>query len=317
MVEALQAKWDSELICPPILFTIFNRPLLTKRVFECIRFARPQRLFIAADGPRPGKEGEEKRCAETREIVKQIDWDCEVSTLQHDQNLGCKIAMSSAINWFFDHVEAGIILEDDCVPNPTFFPYCQELLGYYRDDKRVMMISGDNFQKNNAKCQYSYYFSVFSHIWGWATWRRAWKNYDVEMKLWPELRDTTWMVDILNENSALFWRSIFDLVYAGKIDTWDYQWAFCNWVQHGLTILPCANLVSNIGFGDSATHTTDQNSSINHLPVIPMKFPIQHPPCMIRDRNADLYTARAMFSNITGPRKFIKKAIKILLPGTK
>lgn len=281
---------------PPILFLLFNRPDLTQRVFERIRQAAPQRLFIAADGPRPGMPTDVELCAQARQVVEWIDWKCEVHTLFRETNLGCKQAVSSAIDWFFEHVEEGIILEDDCVPHPTFFRFCAELLERYRDDERIMVISGDNFQQGRQRTPYSYYFSCYTHIWGWATWRRAWRYYDGDMKHWPELRQTSWLLDVLgDEVSATYWRNIFDKAHAGKIDSWAYPWISSCWAQNGLTILPEVNLVSNIGFGDAATHTKKGDSRIANLPTAAMKFPLRHPPYMVRHLEADRFTFKTVF----------------------
>ena len=153
----------------PVLFLVFNRPDTTAQVFEAIRQAKPPRLYVASDGAREDKEGELEKVKQVREIVSQVDWNCEVKTLFRDKNLGCKIAVSSAIDWFFEQEEMGIILEDDCLPHPTFFRFCQELLERYRDDERIGMISGNNFQFGRKCTDYSYYFSMYSHIWGWAS----------------------------------------------------------------------------------------------------------------------------------------------------
>jgi len=165
----------------PILFLVFNRPNTTQRVFNVIRQVKPKQLFVAADGPRRDKGADEEKCEATREIVKQIDWDCEVKTLFREENLGCGKAVSSAITWFFENVEEGIILEDDCLPNLDFFGYCEELLDRYRDNREVMFIGGDNFQKGKKWGDASYYFSAYNHVWGWATWKRTWDIYDFKL----------------------------------------------------------------------------------------------------------------------------------------
>ncbi len=285
----------------PVLLLIYNRPELTRRVFDRLREAAPKQLFIAADGPRSDRPNEVALCAETRSIVNEIDWPCEVHRLFREENLGCKSAVSNAITWFFEHVEEGIILEDDCVPHPTFFRFCNELLEYYRYDERIMVISGDNFQHGRRRTQYSYYFSRYNHIWGWATWRRAWQYYDGEMKYWPDLRNTSWLFDILGtQDAADYWYNIFDKAYAGEIDSWGYPWTFSCWVQNGLTILPEVNLVSNIGFGDTATHTKNSDSTAANIPTFPIQFPLRHPPYMVRHRDADQYTFDTHFRATQG-----------------
>lgn len=292
----------------PILFMIFNRPDTTKGVFEAIRKAKPPKLFVAADGPRPNKPGEWEKCQKVREIATAVDWDCEVKTLFRDTNLGCKVGVSRAIDWFFQHVEEGIILEDDCLPTQSFFWFCQELLEKYRYDERVMMISGDNFQFGRKRTDYSYYFSRFTHIWGWASWRRAWKHFDVNMKLWPEIRDGGWLNDWLGDKKSVeYWTQIFEKVYKGKIDTWDYQWTFSCWVQNGLSVLPNVNLVSNIGLGIESTHT-HKHSPLANMPVLPMGFPLKHPPFLLCDSKAD----SIVFKNICSS-SFIRRVINRLV----
>ena len=275
----------------PIALFIFNRPETTARVLERIADARPSRLLVVSDGPRTDRPDEVERCRQARALIEAIDWPCEVVTNHADTNLGCRRRLSSGLDWIFSQAESAIILEDDCLPDPTFFPFCQELLERYRDDERVMMISGDNFQPAGRESPYSYYYSRFPHVWGWASWRRAWRLYDVSIARWPEVRMQQVIEDIVgNRRSARAWRAIFDAVHAGKIDTWDYQLTFACWMQNGLAILPEVNLVSNIGFGAAATHTTGE-SPVANLPTTAMSFPLRHPPFMFRDRAADALTA--------------------------
>ncbi|MEK7104541.1 MAG: glycosyltransferase family 2 protein [Patescibacteria group bacterium] len=249
----------------PVLFIIFNRPNATNLVFAEIKKIKPQKLFIAADGPRKDVPEDYKKCAQTREIIKKIDWPCEVKTLFHKENLGCGLGPLTAINWFFENVEEGIILEDDCVPDQSFFYFCQELLEYYRNNKKIMHISGDNFQYGKKRGFSSYYFSEYAHGWGWATWRRAWKYNNIEL-LNPELR-----------------RHI-----------WDKQWYLSIRKRGGLAILPNVNLVSNIGIGGDSTHTKEPIHYAN-LPAKQIVFPLIHPKIILRHRLADFFTNRDMF----------------------
>lgn len=296
--------------CPPVLFLIFNRPDLTNCVFERIREAKPKHLFVAADGARPDHAGDAELCAETRQIIKKVDWDCELRTLFREQNLGCKQAVSSAITWFFKHVEQGIILEDDCLPDMTFFRFCSELLGKYRHDERVMAISGNNFQNGEFDPGSSCYFSIYNHIWGWATWRRAWRHYDGKLTLWPRLRESGWLEGWLQTiDAAAYWCNIFDSVYAGQINSWGYPWTFACWAQHGLSVLPAINLVSNIGFDNRATHTKAQNSPVANLPALAMDFPLVYPSGMVRQYKADSYTATNHFG-ISKKVPLIKRALR-------
>ena len=280
-----------------VLFMIFNRPDTTKQVFEAIRKAKPPRLYVAADGPRADKAGEGEKCEKTRQIAMQVDWDCEVKTLFRDKNLGCKYAVSGAIDWFFENEEEGIILEDDCLPTQSFFWFCEELLERYRGDMRIMAVSGDNFQKGSTRNEFSYYFSRYNHCWGWASWRRAWLYYEKDMQSWPYILDNGYMQDILSDKTAAkYWGKIFEAVYKNKIDTWDYQWTFSCWIQNGLTILPNVNLVSNIGFDGDATHTTGKDNANFQIPVFNLSFPLKHPNWMIRDKRADDYSQKTHFN---------------------
>lgn len=296
---------------PPILFLIFNRPDLTQQSFASIREAQPKQLFIAADGPRPDREGEAALCEETRSIVAEVDWECDVKTLFREENLGCRQAVSSAISWFFEHVEEGIILEDDCVADPTFFPFCADLLTRYRDDERVMCITGNNFQQGRIRGTASYYFSVYNHCWGWATWRRAWQKYDLQMTRWPEFRDSYKLNQLLTPSASDKWREIFNSVFQGSVDTWDYQWTFSCWLNGGLTATPNGNLVRNIGFDHRATHTTDTQSTNSKLPVKPLVFPLVHPAGIEQDKSADQHVANGSPSPMAGTARSLPENILV------
>ncbi|GCA72403.1 hypothetical protein MiYa_03954 [Microcystis aeruginosa NIES-2519] len=280
----------------PVALLIFNRPDTTARVFEAIRQAKPPKLLVVADGPRPDRPDDIEKCKAARAIIEGVDWDCEVLKNYSDLNLGCRKRVSSGLDWVFEMVEEAIILEDDCVPDPTFFRFCEELLEYYRHDQRITVISGNNFQLGKKLTDYSYYLSRYNHCWGWATWRRAWQYYDGEMKHWPQVRDGDWLTAILEETQAVkYWTKIFQTTYDNKNDSWAYRWTFSCWIQNGLTILPNVNLVSNIGFGEDATHTIGSKSRLANLTVKEMNFPLKHPPFLIRDEAADSYTQKNIF----------------------
>jgi hypothetical protein len=278
----------SHLMRTPVAIIIFNRPDLTERVFTEVARVRPQKLFVIADGPRPDRVGEAEKCAATRAIIDRVDWECDVLKNYSDVNLGVGLRPATGIRWVFEHVERAIILEDDCLPHPTFFRYCEELLEKYCDDERVMHISGDNW--HFGRKPYSYFFSCYCYSCGWASWRRAFQHYDPEIKLWPTLRDTSWLLDILGDPiAAEFWKRAFDLVYAKGIERtdWDWPWLFACWAQRGLSILPSTNLICNIGFREDATHTRRTEDRRANVPTVEMTFPLNHPPCMVRDREAD------------------------------
>jgi hypothetical protein len=247
----------------PVLFLIFNRPDPTRQVFEAIRAYQPSKLYVAADGPRPEKTAEWRLCSDAREVLKQVDWQCEVKTLLRDQNLGCGTAVSEAITWFFDLEEEGIILEDDCLPDPSFFPFCEEMLDRYRDHPEVGSVSGDNFLPRSLRLEQPYGFSKYVQIWGWATWRRFWKIYD--FKLTGDWREWMEIIDRANpvQNQARYWFQIFQTLQSGLIDTWDFQVMFSSW-RHGLVhIFPSRNLVTNLGYSGDATHTNFQSPLAN------------------------------------------------------
>lgn len=286
----------------PILFLIFKRPDVTAQVLAAIRQAQPSKLYIAADGARPDKEGEAEKVAQTRELVLNgIDWPCEVKTLLRETNLGCRTAVSSAIDWFFEQEAEGIILEDDCLPDQSFFRFCEELLDYYRHDTRIMAISGNNFQQGQQRGKYSYYFSQHAYLWGWAGWRRAWCKYHSSLSHFDEIlaeRAYQWFTDTPLVNKRR--KQHFCDAYSRKIDSWGYLWQFTVFVNHGLVIVPQVNVVQNIGFGEEATHTlgSGKKFSITRTSII---FPLSHPPYMCLHKEADQFFYRQ--SHIGKPAK--------------
>ncbi|MDB5321804.1 MAG: HlpA protein [Phycisphaerales bacterium] len=280
----------------PVAMLVFNRPEQTARVFEMVRQARPPILLVVADGPRPGRADDAENCAKTRRIFESIDWPCDLRTRYAESNLGCKQNVSSGLAWVFDQVEETIVLEDDCLPHSTFFRFCAELLERYRDDPRIYTICGHNFQRGWRRNQESYHFSRYTHVWGWASWRRSWRRYDPDMKLWPAMRDGGWLVDVLGDRKeADYWARAIEMTYTGAFDTWDYQMFLTAWSNHMLSIIPNVNLITNIGFGASATHTTS-DSDLGNMPLEAMQFPMQHPPFVIRDARSDAIMRRAIYA---------------------
>jgi hypothetical protein len=296
----------------PIVFIIFKRPETTQLVFDKIRQVQPAQLLVIADGPRADRAGEAEQCAATRAILKQVDWDCEVLTNFSETNLGCKYRIATGLDWAFEQVEAAIILEDDCVPDLTFFQFCAEMLERYRDDTRIMAISGDNFLFGRYPSEYSYYFSQYWDVWGWATWRRAWQYFDVDLKLWEQVKQQNLLRNILPDaRSRRYWHKTLQAVVDGQIDTWDYQWSLAIWLQHGLCIHAKTCLVTNVGFGGDATNTSDPHSIWAKLPIQPLEFPLQHPPFVIRDAQGDRYTQKTAFE--LGYRQRMKTKLKKLI----
>ena len=288
----------------PVVLIIFNRPERTAEVFATIRAARPAQLFVIADGPRPIVKSDASKCSAARAIIEQVDWPCQILRRFAKHNLGLRQNVSEGLDWVFSQVKEAIILEDDCVPNPSFFPFCETLLGRYAEDRDVAMIGGTNFDPIHAapSGEESYYFSRFCHIWGWATWRRAWELCDHEMKLWPSLRRTNWLKKKCETATAEnFWRRHFDDSYARNRDglnTWDFPWLFACWRHDLLSIVPRKNLVSNIGFGADAAHTKSRTLAAR-LPTNPIEFPLQHPKEKIVNAAADRYVQEKFFEGIT------------------
>jgi len=282
----------------PVAFIIFNRPETTMQVFEVIRKVKPETLLVIADGPRQQKEGEMGKCEETRKIIDSIDWECNLIKNYSDVNLGCKKRLSGGIDWVFNQFEEAIFLEDDCLPDISFFQFCQSLLEHYRDDEIIMNISGINFQFGKNSNGYSYYYSQFVHVWGWASWKRAWQHYDPEMKQWPEVKRQNLLDKYFNSPRAKkYWCSEFDRTFNGKIDTWDHQWTYACWLKNGLNIIPNVNLVSNIGFGTGAVHTIDSLSEFANIPFSKINFLLKHPSSIERNVEADNYTQEYHFSH--------------------
>ncbi|MBI1178625.1 hypothetical protein GC207_14425 [bacterium] len=270
---------------PPVLFTIFNRPDLAGESFESIRKARPRDLFIAADGPRPNRPDEPGLCRETRKVVERVDWECNLKTLFREQNLGCRKAMSGAISWFFEHVEEGIILEDDCVADETFFPFCQEMLERYRDDERIMAIIGERYGNQELWARRaSYGFSGYTLFCGWATWRRAWAKYDDDLDDLDTHTGDQWLLPYLGHpHVADYWKGQLKLARDGTNDTWGYRWLVSFWRNHGLSIVPSQNMITNIGCDSRGTHTRISDWVVANRPRGPLRFPLTHPQDVKRD----------------------------------
>jgi len=274
----------------PILFIIFNRLDITRRAFEVIRKIQPARLYIASDGPQENQINEESQVKAVRAYVMgNIDWECKVETLFREKNLGCGLGPSLAISWLFEHEEEGIILEDDCLADLSFFPFCRDLLEKYRTDRRVMVISGNNFlQRKNFRPPESYFFLKYPNTWGWATWKRAWKYFDIKMEKWPQARENKTLAKTLDPNEYFLWQRDLDDVFLGKITgVWDFQWVFTCWMQETLAISPTVNLVSNIGFGDESTHTKGYDPLRANLPTRSIGFPLIHPKNVVANRQAE------------------------------
>ena len=289
-----------------IAYIVFNRPRYTAETFGAIRAQRPARLFIIADGPRADHPEDAERCKAVRALVESIDWPCEVYRNYADQNMGLKRRVSSGLDWVFSMTESAIVLEDDCVPHPDFFPYCAELLERYKDDPRVSVITGNNYQNGKKRGNASYYFSKYGHCWGWASWRRAWQQYQGEMPFWPEWKQSEdWRLKVPDPLEQAYWIDIFDRIYLGKIDSWAYPWMASLWYHGGLTATPRVNLVTNIGIGPDATHTLADEEQPG-TPAKPLG-PITHPADVVQDLVADQYVFDHLLGglNLKFPRKYL------------
>jgi len=279
---------------PAVLLVFFRRPELTRQVFEALRRDQPPRLYLAADGPRPGVAGERELCDQTRAVVGAVDWPCEVKTFFRDENVGVRRGVSEAISWFFDHEEEGVIFEDDCVPGPEFLDFCAENLERYRHDSRVLQISGTNFQPGR-RTAYGHFFSRYNHVWGWATWRRAWRLYRPELDRLDEflrLAHETAFWDSAKEQK--YWRYIFGRLARGEVESWAYRWQYSVWAEGGLCVYPEASLVLNLGFGGAATNTREGNSMTANRSIEP-RVSREPFPVLARHRPADRHTFERMY----------------------
>ena len=296
-----------------VLFLIFNRPETTSKVFEAIKQAKPNRLYVAADGPRENKDGEKEIVDKVRSIATLVDWPCEVKTLFRTKNLGCQNAIGTAITWFFEQEEKGIILEDDCLPNTDFFYFCHDLLLRFNNDKRVSAIHGNDFQNGYKNNNESYFFSKYFHCWGWATWRRTWKYYDGNINFWNDWKKSVeWKNFFNSKNEKKYWENIFDRVYFKKVNSWVYPFQACLWKYGQLIIAPNKNLVSNIGYGVNATSTFRDDGGDN-LPKYELGV-INHPESIKLNIEFDNYEWINTFGgkNFSFPRReliFVKKIL--------
>jgi hypothetical protein len=302
----------------PILIIAWRRPDLLSALLRALRASRPKFVFVACDGPRDGVESDSERVLATRSVIEsEVNWDCNLQRLYSDVNFGCCLGPARAIDWFFSQVEEGIILEEDCIPSDEFLPFCAELLEYYRHDHRIWCIGGVNFQQGIRPGGASYYFSRYNHCWGWASWRRCWKHFDVEMKLWPDFKKSGLINSLFSDSRE---RRYWDRAWAQTFDKsvsvtwWDYQWAFACMVNNGLTVLPNVNLVSNVGFGPDATHTTIAPPTVRGAGSVSRAdfrcLPLTHSRFVLPDADADSYTFRHHFKG-TYTRRIVNRLIKL------
>jgi hypothetical protein len=268
---------------------IFNRPDVVDQLVASLRPARPTQLFVAADGPRETHPADVERCAAARAALDQVDWPCEITHLFRDHNLGLQQSMVGAIDWFFSHVESGVVLEDDCLVHPDFLAFAADVLARYRDEPRVMGVSALNMASHERFGPHSYVFASAGHIWGWATWRRAWEGFDAELSTWPSERDE--FLDGATPLQRALARK-FDAAHDGSKNTWARAWHHHVAVRSGLVVIPAVNLVRNVGLGPDATHTTSTRHSLQGLPVEGLGFPLDHPTELVPSTEYDAHLAR-------------------------
>jgi hypothetical protein len=297
----------------PVALVVFNRPQQTRAVFDRIAQARPTQLLIIADGPRSERQGEAELCEQVRAIATAVTWPCEVRTNFAPENLGCRRRLVSGLNWLFEQVEEAIILEDDVIVDQSFFPFCEEMLARFRTDDRVSMISAFNIADDLTQDGPSYLFSTLTHIWGWATWRRAWARYDETLLLWPEIKTSGLMEQrFADPRSRAYWTTVFDAMHNGNgPNTWDHQWAYTNFMNNTLAVVPGINLMENIGFGPDATHTLDTEDA-PALKAGRIRFPLVHPPAMVPMRLFDeVDNKRSGFQIPTFTERLVKRLQRV------
>ena len=314
----------------PILLLVYNRPKHTLALINKLRSIKPKKIYISSDGPKENQK-DFINCKKVKIIISKIDWKCKLKFNYGINNQGCRKSVSNGINWFFDNEKAGIILEDDCVPNLDFFNFCKILLKKYKNQDKISVISGSNFQKKEID-KYYYYFSKYPHCWGWATWKRAWKLYDPKFSFWPKWKQSLdWKLLHKDLIEKKYWEKIFDKVYKNKIDSWAYVWTACVWKNKGLTATPNLNLIDNIGFDENATHTFALKKfeyKKSRYKNFKNNIKILHPKSIGINNEADNYVFLNHFKGIyylwpyrifyfiklffKNPNEFILKIIKII-----
>ncbi len=282
----------------PLLLLLFNRPKETEILINRLRKIKPEKIYISQDGPRINFLEDQVLCKEVRNVIQKINWKCEIKTRYLKFNLGCRSSVSSAIDWFFNFEDDGIILEDDCIPSKSFFNFCAQMLNKFKNSENIFTISGSNFQKDNFVGEGDYYFSKYAHCWGWATWRRAWKYYDDNMKFWSKLKNSeTWTKLHPNKYEKKYWSKIFNLVYSKKIDSWAYVWLASIWYLNGKSIIPNKNLIINIGFNEKATNTvSSSNIDLVNLNFQEMSDILSHPKEVKINTKADNFVFNNHFN---------------------
>lgn len=299
----------------PVAFFIYHREDLTRQVFARIAAARPETLLVVADGPRSDVDGDRDRVAATRAIVADVSWPCRVLREYSDVNLGLRDRFATGLAWVFENVPEAIILEDDNLPDASFFRFCQALLDRYRDDERVMSVTGENYLPREVCPPQSYYFSLNPGIWGWASWRRAWRQFDLGMNTWPEFRDSGELLRLMDSPvQAELWTAKMERAYRGLLNSWFHPWLYACWKHRGLTARSSTNLVSHVGFDDLATHFASGDRRFQPFPIGSMQG-LDHPPRVERDQRLDHELFYQLFTDREYPGGVERAADAALPPG--
>ena len=299
----------------PVLVLGFNRPERLRELLLSLPLNRISQVFVSLDGPRGNRSSDVTSCAMSLQVAQEFQRSHPITIRQAKENQGTAIAVPAGINWFFEHVEYGIILEDDCKPSQSFFDFTAELLPLYEHDQRVLMVSGNNYYYDRLLDPNAYVFSRHGHIWGWATWRRAWKFYDHSMEGWPELRRSSWLDKVCsgNERAAQYWRWVFDQTVRDRVEAWDYRWTFAMWKVGGLSIVPPRNLVENTGFDESSTNTTECPDWYHRIPRGSIQLPLLHPTKVEADEIMDQWTDINIFeTDLRGLRRVKQSMVRTL-----
>lgn len=294
------------ILYTPVLLILYNRLSTTQRVFDQIKKVRPRKLYIACDGFKNNKEGDQEKVSAVRQwVLSSIDWECQIETRFAEENQGCKYGPANAISWIFDNEEEAIILEDDIVADESFFWYCQDMLERYKNDTRIMLVSGHKGVWD-FPIDEDYFFTAYNPIWGWATWRRAWERFDDKMKQWPHIKKDRTLKYIYGKNAAISLTDNFEATYIGKLDAWDYPWLFSQILNSGLAILPKYNLIENVGYGEDATHSEGKAPDFH---VRPLELPLKPVENIIRNWEYDWAYSKQYLK----PRK-VRRVLRKFIP---
>lgn len=296
------------------LVIAFNRPNLLRRVLDSLKTAPVTQLYVWLDGPRVGNPHDYIQCREVTELVRSFEANFGVTTLVNQENLGCRVSVPNAVSWFLSQEEQGIILEDDCLPSEAFFEYASNQLDQHSNNEKILSISGHS-RLDIGLGGIETYLSRYPHIWGWATWQRAWANYDADIVAWDSLRKTNWLTKVvgLKPDAARYWRYKFDLVRQGKADTWDYQLTFLSFLESTLSVIPTHNLVENIGFGQDATHTKVAAKPILDREIAKLRASVSQPFVSVSDE-MDRATELLAYRTKRGWGEMLEIVGKRLLP---